>query len=106
MNESEIKKTAREAAKLVRRGWCQNASARDEYGMSVAEKSRTARSWCASGAIWKASRRRTATGPIGEVHARFSRIVRRSVVNFNDSHGTTAEDVASVFDRIAKGEGK
>lgn len=46
-----IVESLQEARKLIERGWCQNAFAKDKYGEPVAVRSKSACAWCAAGAI-------------------------------------------------------
>lgn len=94
----------REARKLLKRGWCQGAPARDAEGLSVGELKPTACRWCLLGAISFASRGEPA------LYRKAEKILRvatgwEMLALWNDVINRTQAEVLAAVDRaIALGE--
>ena len=83
----------------VKKGWCQESSAKDTYGFSVAYWQPEACFWCIMGAIWKAC------GSIDAIHGEKAEAVIRDILDekyisqWNDKPGRTKQEVLDLFDK-------
>ncbi len=92
------------AARLVERGWCQDASARDLLGRSVLPTGRWARKFCAHGAMIRVvAFDRTAPGEGNLCEA--DRYLRGRTGNYvpvwNDAQGRTKAEVVTALRQAA-----
>lgn len=93
--------TLKRARQLIKKGWTQNAYARDRYGNMVDEDSPGAVRWCAAGALHRVTRENIVMWRKAKV------LLNREsgyggIISLNDDTGTTKEMVVSVFDRAIR----
>lgn len=99
MTGAEIRMVLRDAAAVVRRGWCKCARAKDKFGVPVEPKHPDAVAWCALGAIEKIC------GGAADGHeAQYAlrNIVYMDVGQWNDLYGKDGEHVARKLEEAAK----
>jgi hypothetical protein len=100
-----------EARRLVRRGWCQGAHARDRDGLEVPSWSEEARSWSLLGALLSSWHRQDSQGDtdvvaqlaeahaLGEATEVLGEVVGTAALDrWNDSAQRTKKDVVAVMD--------
>lgn len=94
---TETAKVLRQAAELVGRGWCQQASATDVQGFPVMVTDPRAVRWCADGAI-------LATGASGHAWSVLMRVLgsRYTVTEWNDAPERTQQEVIAALLRAAE----
>lgn len=93
---------------LIKKGWCQNAGARNKNGCSVSARSPEAVSYCMDGALYKT------LNPYIDVDNKLTISLRgrlyinailrsknylHSLITFNDTEGRTKEEVIDVFEK-------
>lgn len=93
---------AKEAAKLIRKGWTKGTMARTKDGRRIPYTENEAVSFCARGALARACVNLNQYECFMTVENEFEvRIDNYSMAEYNDSLAKSAEDVAKVFDEIA-----
>ena len=100
---------AREAARLVRGGWTQGASARNVRGQTVSPEAPDACSWCATGALDAACGRLYGSLNIYRVGIALEHVKRalaaqqwrRGIVVWNDTEGRTQAEVVALLEQAA-----
>ena len=100
----------RDAAALVRRGWCQGAVARDAEGNAVAVDDSSAAAWCAWGAILRVADARGEDAGVRLLLANDAAGivedgVGTSITAFNDVHSVSGDAVARALERAAESDG-
>ena len=88
----------------VKRGWCQNAPARNSVGMKVPATSPNACEWCASGAINAAATEAIDHRVLRSIKIRHAfnllrEVIGKDIVEFNDASFTTQEMIVLAFSR-------
>ena len=86
------------ALELVRKGWCQRASARDASGNSVSPMDTEACCWCLDGALLVAcdgmAEYLTASRTVSEA------LGGKGYIGWNDTPGRTQDEVVSLLERL------
>jgi hypothetical protein len=111
-NNEQKAMIVRKAADILRKGWTQGTMARDGDSLPVGVTDSTAKCWCAVGAIsraaWDTYRSSLSyfdakTDLLYEMD-RFCDITGkgRSVINFNDSHAQSVDEVIEMFNRYVE----
>lgn len=93
---------AEEAAKLIRKGWTKNLLATTKRGNVIDVLSEKAVNFCALGALSHSVKTDEDDFVVNDIIRKFGDIVGMSITFFNDNCAKSAEDVAEVFDQIAK----
>lgn len=81
----------------IKRGWCQQASARDRDGMGVGADDRHAAAWCAAGAVYYDDAALTALARALRVPSGLA--YGEEVVAYNDRERRRRADVLRLYDR-------
>ena len=91
-----------EAAKLIRKGWCKEVTAKDNLGEPTHPWSAQAIRFCAMGAIQRACFNK---GGFSDkpLYARVRRYIgEESIADWNDSIGQSAENVVKTLEKVAE----
>lgn len=101
MDKQTRLKILRDARELLAKpnGWIQGSFARNKYGVATLIESSTACSFCAWGAVRRAS---LLNGHDVPVEYDVTGIPDTNFINFNDQPGRTKEEVLDYFDEIIK----
>jgi hypothetical protein len=99
MYEPQIREVLRQAAALVRQGWCKNALAKDKDGKWAAPRDPRAVCWCAAGAIQK-----ICGGPNDgwEAAAALRNVLFMDIQTWNDTYARDGEHVASKMEEAIR----
>ena len=105
MMTDEVLETLKKARKLLEIGWCQEAEAEDDEGMSVPAGDPSAVRWCLTGALGCAS---TGSENYQRAIAEVNRVIGPdevigpvgNVVVWNDTPDRTDEEVLRLLDSI------
>lgn len=92
------------AAALVRKGWTQEAFARDSAGNQVPPDNENACKWCAVGAIEAANMNPGNVEKALKLFRSHLPAEHNSAVEFNDAPERTAEQVADLMEKAAYAE--
>lgn len=109
MSEDE-RRLLKGARKVLARGWCQNAMARDAAGMMVDSWGRRAVAWCLLGAMLAVARRARGLAlrqrfavAFGRLEKHLEAITREPLQPWNDREGRSAADVLRLVDTALSG---
>lgn len=86
------------ALELVRRGWCQRASARDAAGNAVSPMDTEACCWCLDGALLVATD--SALEYLQASVAVSNALGGKGYIGWNDTPGRTQNEVVSLLERL------
>ena len=119
MTKEEEIKVLEGTKEIIKKGWCQGAAARDARGRSVNSSSAIACTWCLTGAIekslqenFKLSWYNGKDSILPKISSllppeRSEPVIRSDqfdvVVDFNDNHATTKEDVLNILSKVIEG---
>lgn len=103
INENTVA-LAKEAARLVRQGWCQHSYSKDKDGNNCWPGDENAVCFCATGAVMRGLlnlKMFNGAKTEQEVTEAFGLAVRHSMIYFNDCVAQSQDEVAVAFDKAA-----